>query len=89
MMGKVDWGAVFGRRAATVPAPAAVESFTPREPGSRSASRKRELAASPSASVTKSGSANNRAAERKRSPDAPVSTARPYTPRKPKTTKGS
>ena len=62
MMGKVDWGAVFGRPSGdSARTCRPVESFTPREPGSRSASRKRELAASPSATVTKSGSASNRA----------------------------
>lgn len=91
MMGKVDWGAVFGRpKAAPAPAAVAVESPRERTGSSSSASRKRELAAgSSSSTVSRSSSASNRAAERKRSPDAPVSTARPYTPRKPKTTKGS
>lgn len=93
MMGKVDWGAIFGRRTATAPAPAAVAVESPRErsasTGGSTPSRKRELAASPSGSAARSGSASSRTAERKRSPDAPVSTARPYTPRKPKTTKGS
>lgn len=88
LMGKVDWRGVFGRRVATAPASAAVPVESPREPASRSASRKRELAASTSGNGAKSGSVGSRAAERKRSPDAPVSTARPYTPRKPKTTKG-
>jgi YidC/Oxa1 family membrane protein insertase len=88
MMGRVDWRGVFGRRTVTAPAPAAVPVEEPRESTSRSsASRKRELAASTPGGGAKSGSASGRAAERKRSPDAPVSTPRPYTPRKPKTTK--
>lgn len=90
LMGKLNWGALLGRsKAAPAPAAVAVESPRERSTGSSTPSRKRELAASPSSSPARPSTASNRAAERKRSPDAPVSSARPYTPRKPKTTKGS